>query len=97
MQRRDFLRSAGMVSAGLAMSRALPLLADASVGSWRTFEVTTHVELLKPSGESHIWLPAALIHETPFQKTHSNKFTADNGKARLTEDKQQFLGIVTGS
>ena len=97
MKRRDFLRSAGAIGAGLSISRAIPVFADDSASAWRTFEVTTHVELLKPSGEAHIWLPAALIRDTPFQKTLANKFTAENGSAALTEDKQQMLGIVTGT
>ena len=55
----------------------MPALAQAlSAGEWRTFEVITTVELLKASGVSHIWLPAALIRDTPYQKTHSNRFDA---------------------
>ena len=70
MKRRDFLRSTGVGCAGLALSRAIPLFADTpSHAGWRTFEVTTRVAVLKPSGVTHIWLPAALIRDTPFQKT----------------------------
>src|SRR5437763_16257693 len=36
---------------------------------WRTFQVTTRVEVLTPSGTTRIWVRAALITETPFQKT----------------------------
>ena len=51
MNRRDFLRSASAVSASLALPRAGRLLVeDATSGDWRTFELTTRVELLKPSG-----------------------------------------------
>ena len=48
---------------------------------WRTFEVTTRVEILKPSGATRVWLPAVLIRETPFQKTLSNEFSAESGTA----------------
>jgi transglutaminase-like putative cysteine protease len=98
MKRRDFLRSTGTACAGLVLSKAVPLFADASAsGDWRTFEVSTRVEVLKPNGQTHIWLPAPLNRHTPFQKTLSNKFTAEGGTARLTENKQDALGIVTGT
>ena len=97
MKRRDFLRHSSTVCAGLAFSKALPLLADAPSSAWRTFEVTTRVEVLKPSGVTHIWLPAALIRDTPFQRTLANKFTAEGGTAKLTESKPDSLGIVSAT
>jgi transglutaminase-like putative cysteine protease len=98
MNRRDFLRANGSLCAGWALSRAMPALANTqSAGEWRTFEVVTSVELLKPDGISHIWLPAALIRNTPYQKTISTQFTAEGGKAVLSEDKQSALGIVSAT
>ena len=65
MKRREFLRHTGTMCAGVALSKALPLWADTPASSgWRTFEVTTRVEVLKPSGVTHIWVPAALIRDT---------------------------------
>ncbi len=96
MNRRDFLRSATVVSAGLALSKADYVFAkDASTGTWRTFDVTTHVEVLKPSGITRIWVPAALISPTPFQKTLSNTFEAPGGSAKLVKIKAESLGIVS--
>ena len=98
MERREFLWRTGTMCAGLAFSKAVPLFADTPTSrGWRTFEVTTHVEVLKPSGVTHIWLPAALIRNTSFQKTHANKFVADGGTAKFTETKQDSLGIVTAT
>jgi transglutaminase-like putative cysteine protease len=96
MKRRDFLRANSSICAGWALSRAVPVLADTpSAGEWRTFEVVTRVELLKPNGVSHIWLPAPLIRDTAYQKTISTRFTAEGGTARLSKDKQSALGIVS--
>ena len=96
MNRRDFLRANSSICVGWALSRALPVLADTSpAGRWRTFEVVTEVELLKPNGISHIWLPAPLIHNTPYQRTISARFTAKGGTASLSKDKQSSLGIVS--
>jgi len=96
MNRRDFLRANSSICAGWALSRAVPALADTPpAGHWRTFEVVTQVELLKPNGISHLWLPAPLIRNTPYQNTISTRFTATGGSARLSKDKQSALGIVS--
>jgi transglutaminase-like putative cysteine protease len=99
MNRRNFLQSTGAICAGLAVSKSIPVFADAlrSGEGWRNFEVTTRVEVLKPSGVTHIWLPAALIRDTPFQRTHANKFSAKDGTAKLSKDKPNALGIVSAT
>jgi transglutaminase-like putative cysteine protease len=95
MNRRHFLRSASAVSASLALPRAGRLLVeDTTSGDWRTFEVTTRVEVLKPSGTTRIWVPAALVRQTPFQKTLSNTFSAEGGSAKIVESKTDALGTV---
>jgi transglutaminase-like putative cysteine protease len=88
VNRRDFLRYAGAGSASLAWLRADEV-------KWRTFEVTTRVEILKPSGTTRVWLPASLIGATPFQRTLSNKFTAAGGSARMVQNEGDRLGIIT--
>jgi len=96
MNRRDFLLSAGAVSAGLAFSRAGRLFATGAASDpWRTFDVTTHVEVLRSSGTTRIWVPAALHAQTPFQKTLANSFTADGGTAKTLETKTDGLGIIS--
>ena len=94
MNRRDFLRSAGIVSLGIAGSRRLHGALQATPAQWRTFTVTTRVEVLKPSGTTRVWLPAALVVETPYQKTLSNEVSAPGGTTRLVESKRDGLGIV---
>ena len=95
MNRRDFLRSAGVISAGMAFPGAARLFAqDPATAGWRTFELTTRVEILKPSGITRVWLPAGLITETPFQRTLSNSYYAEGGVSRMTGSKADALGIV---
>jgi transglutaminase-like putative cysteine protease len=96
MNRRDFLQTAGALSASLAFpARRLFALGETTSDGWRTFEVTTRVEVLKPSGTTFIWLPAALVRDTPFQKTLANEFQAEGGTAELVQEKRDALGIVT--
>jgi len=98
MNRRDFLWSTGVAFAGLTLRKAeLSFAQHLPSDGWRTFEVTTRAEVLKPAGGTKIWLPAALVRSTPFQKTTSNQFGADGGKARIVEDKPEGLGIVVAT
>ena len=98
MNRRNFLQTTSAACAGLALSKSLPAFGDAvSTGGWRIFEVATTVEVLKPNGVTHIWLPSALIRDTPYQRTLSNEFSAENGTAKLTKDKPNALGMVSAT
>lgn len=95
MNRRDFLRSVGIASASLALPGTGRLFAESALpGHWRTFEVTTRVEVLNSSRATRVWLPAALMGETPFQRTLTNRFYAEGGVAKVVESKTDALGIV---
>jgi transglutaminase-like putative cysteine protease len=95
MDRRDFLARAGAAAVSLALPKAARLLDDEpSATAWRTFEVTTRVEILKSAGPTRVWLPAALLNETPYQKTLANTFDITGGVAKLIESKSDALGII---
>jgi transglutaminase-like putative cysteine protease len=95
MKRRDFLRSAGVVSAAMAFPKAGRMFVQGTAPeAWRTFDVTTSVEVLKPSGTTRIWIPAALVSPTPFQKTLANNFKAEGGTAKLIESRADSLGFI---
>ena len=96
MNRRHFLEAAGAVSAGFLISESGSSLAQThGPANWRTFEVKTRVEVLKPSGPTRIWLPAALPDGAPFQKTLANEFAAEGGEATLVRRSADGLGIVS--
>jgi transglutaminase-like putative cysteine protease len=92
MNRRHFLSAAGAAAAGFAVSRPERLFAQAH--GWRTFEVTSRIEVLKPSGATRIWLPALLIRDTAYQKTLANTFQCEGGSARIVRSETEALGIV---
>jgi transglutaminase-like putative cysteine protease len=95
MNRRDFLQSGSIVPFGLAFANAERWLSQATaVDRWRTFQVTTNIEVLRPSGTTRVWVPAALIRETSFQKTLSNTFHCEGGNAKEVESKTDALGII---
>src|SRR5437762_755531 len=96
MNRRYFLRCAGAVSASFALPQSRSLLAEGAPSEgWRMFEVKTSLEILKPSGTTRVWLPAALLSKTPFQRTLSNEFETEGGAARIVERSTDGLGIIT--
>ena len=92
IQRRDFLRAVGLAPVVLTPAR---LLAQASnAPAWRTFEVTTRIEVLKPNGPTRIWAPVALTRDTAYQRTRSNTFHCETGTAKMIENAPDSLGIV---
>ena len=86
MNRRDFFRA---TSAAAVLGARLQ-----ARDGWRTFEVTTRVEVLKPAGTTRIWVPAALIDATRYQRTTANTFESPGGAAKLLETQPDALGIV---
>jgi len=94
MNRRHFLLTTGVASAGLTFPKTLKAFVDDTAPAWRTYEVVTRVEVLKPSGITRVWVPAALSSETPFQKTLSNTFQAEGVSAKLIESKPDSLTFV---
>src|SRR5271170_4283584 len=95
MDRRDFLKSASLVSAALTLGKSNGLFAGTQpADGWRTFDVTTRAEILKPAGVTRIWIPAALITETPFQRTVANTFNAEGGTVKLISNDRQAMGII---
>ncbi len=78
MRRRDFLRIAGLSTSGLVLPSAVSrAFAQSPADRWRTFEVTTRVEVLNPAGKTRVWLPTPLTVDTPYQKSLGSTFKAE--------------------
>ena len=96
MDRRDFLRFTGLASAGMALPATISsAVAQALAGDpWRIFEVTTRVEVLKPSGVTRVWVPTPLTQDAPYQKTLGNTFVAEGGTSGFSTDPKYGAGMV---
>ncbi|MES2913372.1 MAG: twin-arginine translocation signal domain-containing protein, partial [Pseudomonadota bacterium] len=92
-QRRTFLKT----SAAAAATAALPTLALAQTaptrtlfapqsGAWRTFDVTTRIDILKPEGVTRVWIPVPSVN-SDYQKSLDNSFSS-NGTTLMTQDGQ---------
>ena len=88
MKRRTFLWGAASMPAITAASRVTGFLTPALAqqkefaprpGTWRTFEITTRVEILEPTGVSRAWLPIPLV-KSDYQKALGDQWS---GNARI--------------
>ena len=61
-------------------------------GQWRTFELTTRVDIAKPQGATKVWLPVPSVN-TDLQQSLESSFSS-NGKAQMTSDGQHGVRMV---
>lgn len=91
LARRQFIQKSAVALAASSLSAInFANAADAArqfypqPGQWRTFEVTTRVDIAKPQGATKIWLPIPSVN-TDWQKSLESSFSS-NGKSQLTSD-----------
>ena len=84
MDRREFLKQGLTVSAGLALS-GLPRFAGWARADdptkWRTFEVTTIIEVKDPVGGVRAWVPAPLATATDYFKREPDTWSGNFKRA----------------
>jgi transglutaminase-like putative cysteine protease len=91
MRRRTFLQTSLALPAAGRLFAQQP--AQQTTG-WRTFEVTTRLEVLQAVGATRVVVPGALTASTPYQKTLANTFQCEGGTARTVESKPDGLAMV---
>ncbi|HEY7791616.1 MAG TPA: transglutaminase-like domain-containing protein [Vicinamibacterales bacterium] len=82
MNRRHFLLTTAGAAACLVPRGALANLADPA-DSWRTYEVTTDIDILHPDGVTRVWAPLPLPATTPFQRLLDSRSHAEGGRAEI--------------
>jgi transglutaminase-like putative cysteine protease len=88
MDRRTFLKTTTAISAagalgsvsGLARAENAPW---ANGKLWRSFEVTTRIEIIKPEGATRVWLPLPLAADTDWFKTLNNGWSGNAVAVRV--------------
>jgi transglutaminase-like putative cysteine protease len=98
MDRRTFLKtsvgaSAGMMVAGLARPMRSMGAPAAGSNTWRTFEVTTRMEIIKPSGVTRAWVPMPLLPDTDYHKNLDQGWTGNAAITRVYRDEKYGAGI----
>ena len=61
-------------------------------GQWRSFEVTTRVDIAKANGMTRVWLPVPSVN-TSWQKSEASSFTS-NGITRMRSDGLQGVQML---
>jgi len=81
MERRQFLKS----TAAAAAAVSLPWREALAESGWRTFEVTTRIEVLNARSASRIWLPLPSM-ETAWQKPLGNSWSGNAARMQAYGD-----------
>ena len=89
--RRRFLRTAAAYAASSLPLYSLAQSADGlerqfapQPGAWRTFEVTTRLDIAAPRGQTRVWVPVPSVN-TAWQKSLESGISS-NGSARMLAD-----------
>ncbi len=95
MHRRSFLTSGAAIPLAAALPRTLfaqQTSFNPQPGGWRTYEITTRVEVLKPAGVNRVWLPVPSV-EDGSQKPLDNSWAGNAKVMRVTADGKYGAGI----
>jgi len=91
MKRRDFL----LGSAAASAVAALPWRAALAAEGWRSFDITTHIEIVNPTGVSRTWVPLPLVLSNDWQQTISNTWTGNASQAAIQSDGKYGATMVS--
>jgi transglutaminase-like putative cysteine protease len=84
-RRRFLLASASLAGAASPLVRAAETRRfQPRPGAWRSFEVTTRVDVVQAQGPSQVWLPVPSVN-TDWQRSVDNRFSS-NGRTQLAAD-----------
>src|SRR5512147_1781755 len=97
MDCREFLKQGLTASAGLALA-GMPKLAGWAYADdptkWRTFEVTTVIEIKDPLGGVRAWVPVPLTANTDYFKREPDIWAGNFKSARVVQYDKYGTGIV---
>ena len=95
MRRRTFLKQgvgAGVLLAGLPRGARQ---AEANEAKWRSFEVTTKVEVVDTAGATRAWIPVPLMVDTDyFRRQGADTWKGNAATSKLYRDEKYDAGFV---
>ena len=92
LTRRDILLF-GSAAMAAPILRAQERRFDPQPGAWRSFEMTTRVEVLNPKGETRVWLPVPSI-DSDYQKSLDSSWSGSAASARIVADSKYGAKMV---
>lgn len=96
MNRRAFLKRGVTLSAGMILSGAPQFVrgARATEAPWRTFEVTTRLEVTQAVGAVRAWVPVPLLNATPYCQRQPDRWTGNFTTAHVLPYDRYGTGMV---
>jgi transglutaminase-like putative cysteine protease len=99
MERRRFLETTtiGIAAAALLGRLERPGVAatsEAAAGGWRTFELTTRLEIAGAIGGARAWVPLPLMRDTPYQTRLGDTWNGNASRVRRAFDHPYGAGIL---
>jgi transglutaminase-like putative cysteine protease len=97
MDRRSFLKAGTLIPAAaavpnLSFAQELPF-EPRQAQKWRTFEVTTRVEILFPEGTSRVWLPVPSVN-SGYQRVIDNAWSGNASTTKLVHEDKWGAGML---
>lgn len=92
MDRRSFLKTAALAAAAGAApwargeAAAAPPFAPHPANGWRTFELVSRVEVVKPAGPTQVWLPLPAIHDEQWIRPTDNRWQGNADAMQVLAD-----------
>ncbi|MDI4666219.1 transglutaminase-like domain-containing protein [Xanthobacter autotrophicus] len=91
--RRDLLKAGALATVAAALPREAfaqqapaPQTFTPAVGKWRSYQIVTTVEILKPEGRVQAWLPVASFSNPDWFRPGENSWTTNARSAALVRD-----------
>ncbi|NDV00388.1 transglutaminase-like domain-containing protein [Pseudoroseicyclus tamaricis] len=92
--RRTALKSGAAAAALAALPRAASALYAPQPSGWRTYEITTRVELPRASAPAQAWVPVPSLEAELWARPGETTFTTTAAEAELVDDPAQRIRFV---
>lgn len=97
MDRRTFLKVAGIATAAARLGESRTSWGEMPAEGWRTFELTTTVKVLQPSGVTRVWIPQPLLQKTIFQRALNTEVQCSAGEWKHITQPEKALGMIAAT
>lgn len=97
MNRRDFLKSGVAISFAAAWPRAVPAQqggASLPAPGWRSFEVTSRIDILKADAATQVWLPLPCVEAPAWIRNAGNFWSGNADSVQVVREKTYGAEIL---
>jgi len=87
LHRRDLLKAGMAASVAMGLSRVASAQTEFAPrpGEWRSFAVTSRIEIARPSGRTQAWVPLPSINESDWFRSLGSEWTGNGASTVLQE------------